>query len=204
VLFARGKVTGGRRLLLGAVGQPLAANPGPELVAQRPADRAAQEDSVRVAWTGRAGATAAFVGEPVDLSREANGDVALVVDLRVDTGPTAPVTLNGVAVTDRLRALAGRWGKVAVPLRCLKDTAHVAQPFAITTAGRLDVTISAVRFGTASEGLVDCRLTERSPPLPRLPPRGDRSWKTRACGRSSRACGTPTRNIIRSGWTRRS
>ena len=157
ILFARGKVTGGRQLLLGAAGQPLAANPGPDLIAQRAADRVSQEDSVRIAWTGRAPATAAFVGQPVDLSREANGDVALVVDLRVDTAPTAAVTLNGVAITDRLRQLNGRWGKIAVPLRCLTDRTRVAQPLAITTSGQLDLTISAVRFGSATEGLADCR-----------------------------------------------
>ena len=156
-LFAGGKVTGGRRLLLGT-GDALSANPGPDLISQRPADRNAQEDSVRLAWTGAGAATAAFVGDPVDLTREANGDVSLLVDLRVDTGPTAPVTLNGVAVTDRLRALNGRWGQVAVPLRCLGgDLAKVARPFAMTTAGRLDVTISSVRFGSGGEGLVDCR-----------------------------------------------
>ena len=156
-LFARGKATGGRRLLLGPAGQPLVANPGPELIGQRPADRTAQEDSVRLTWTGRAAATAAFVGAPVDLSREANGDVALVAELRVDAAPTAPVTLNGVDVTARLRALAGRWGQVAVPLRCLADRARVARPFAMTTAGSLDLTVSAVRFASPAEGLVDCR-----------------------------------------------
>lgn len=156
-LFAGGKVTGGRRLLLGT-GDQLSANPGPDLISQRPADRNAQEDSVRLAWTGASAATAAFVGDPVDLTREANGDVALLVDLRVDAGPTAPVTLNGVPVTDRLRALNGRWGQVAVPLRCLSgDRAKVSRPFAMTTAGRLDVTVSSVRFGSAGEGLVDCR-----------------------------------------------
>ncbi|NIJ29662.1 beta-glucosidase [Sphingomonas insulae] len=157
VLFARGKATGGRKLLLGAADQPLAANPGPDLIASRAADRIAQEDSVRIAWTGRGGASAALVGQPVDLSREANGDVALVVDLRVDTAPSAPATLNGVVVTDRLRQLTGRWGRIAVPLRCLADTKGVTRPLTLTTAGMLDLTISAVRFGSAGEGLVDCR-----------------------------------------------
>ena len=157
-LFAAGKVTGGRRLLLGT-GDALVANPGPERIAQRAADRAAQEDSVRIAWTGAGEATAAFVGAPVDLAREANGDVAVIADLRVDAAPTAAVTLNGVPVTDRLRAIGPRWGQVAVPLRCLKgtDLAKIARPFALTTAGRLDVTISRVRLGSAGEGLVDCR-----------------------------------------------
>lgn len=160
LLFAGGKVTNGRRLLLGT-GDALAANPGPELISQRAADRAAQEDSVRIAWTGRGQATAAFVGDPVDLTREANGDVALIVDLRVDTAPTAPVTLGGRPVTDRLRTLAAsrQWGQVAVPLRCFTgtDLAKVTRPFAMTTAGALDITVSRVRFGSPTEGLVDCR-----------------------------------------------
>ena len=160
VLFARGKPGGGRRLLIGAPGE-LAANPGPDLIGRQSADRVAQEDSVRIAWTGRGAAVAALVGDPVDVTREANGDVALIVDLRVDGAPSAPVTLGGRDVSARLRALAAtrNWGQVAVPLRCFTgtDLARVTQPFAMATAGRLDVTVSGIRFGSATEGLVDCR-----------------------------------------------
>ena len=160
VLFARGKPGGGRRLLIGAPGA-LAANPGPDLIARQSADRVAQEDSVRLAWTGRGAAVAALDGPPVDLTREANGDVAVLVDLRVDGAPTAPVTLGGRDIAAPLRALAAShaWGQVAVPLHCLAgvDLAQVAQPFAMQTAGRLDVTISAIRLGSPTEGLVDCR-----------------------------------------------
>ena len=159
-LFAGGKPTRGRRLLIGEPGA-LSPNPGPDFIAQRSADRIRQEDSVRISWTGRGRASAALAGEPVDLSREANGDVALIVDMKVDAAPTAPVMLDGVAVTDRLQALAanGGWGEVAVPLRCYAgvDLAAVTQPFAMTTAGRLDVTISGVRLGSPAAGLVDCR-----------------------------------------------
>ncbi|WP_417774585.1 glycoside hydrolase family 3 N-terminal domain-containing protein [Sphingomonas arantia] len=160
LLFARGKVTNGRRLLLGS-GTALAANPGPELISQRAADRVAQEDAVQIAWTGRGAASAVLDGDPVDLTREANGDVALIVDVKVDAGPAGAVTLGGRNVTDRLRAIAkaGGWGQVAVPLRCLvgADLAKVRQPFMMTTAGALTVTVSRVQFGSASEGLVDCR-----------------------------------------------
>ncbi len=159
-LFVRGMAGGGRRLLIGAPGA-LTANPGPDLIARQPADRAAQEDSVRLTWTGRGAAVAALVGDPVDLTREANGDVSLIVDLRVDTTPTAPVTLGGRDVTARLRALAAArdWGEVAVPLRCFADTelAQVTQPFAMATTGRLDATISGIRLGSANDGQVDCR-----------------------------------------------
>jgi beta-glucosidase len=157
-LFARGKPGGGRRLLIGAPGE-LSPNPGPDLIAQHPADRRAQEDSVRITWTGTGSATAALVGAPVDLTREANGDVALVVEAKVDAGPTAPVTLGGRDVTARLKALGRDWGEVAVPLRCLAaaDLAKVTQPFAMTTAGKLDVTISGIRLGSPGAGVVDCR-----------------------------------------------
>ena len=158
VLFARGKPTNGRRLLIGPEGA-LAANPGPDLIAQRAADRRAQEDSVRLTWTGRGAATAALVGAPVDLTREANGDVALIVEAKVESGPTAPVTLGGRDVTARLRALGRDWGEVAVPLRCFAatDLAKVAQPFAMKTAGQLDMTISGIRLGSPGVGVVDCR-----------------------------------------------
>ena len=158
VLFARGKPSGGRRLLIGPEGA-LAPNPGPDLIAQRSADRRAQEDSVRVTWTGRGPATAALVGPPVDLTREANGDVALIVEARVEGGPTAPVTLGGRDVTARLRALGRDWGEVAVPLRCVAgaDLAKVTQPFALATAGAFDVTISGIRLGSPGAEVADCR-----------------------------------------------
>lgn len=150
VLFAGGNVMGGRRLLLGTGGD-LSANPGPERIEQRATDRNAQEDSRRIVWTGAGEATAALVGEPQDLTRQANGDVALMIALRVDRGPGAAVTLGGVDVTARLRALAASraWGEVAVPLKCLKgDLSRLAMPVAITTSGRLDLTISHIRLGT--------------------------------------------------------
>lgn len=157
-LFARGKPSGGRRLLIGAPGE-LSPNPGPDLIAQRPADRRAQEDSVRITWTGAGPATAALVGAPADLTREANGDVALIVEAKVEAGPTAPVTLSGRDVTARLKALGRDWGEIAVPLRCLAatDLAKVTQPFGMTTAGKLDVTISGIRLGSPGAGVVDCR-----------------------------------------------
>ena len=161
VLFTGGKPTQGRRLLLGDAGA-LSPNPGPDLIGQRSADRVKQEDSVRLTWTGRGTASAALVGDATDLTREANGDVAMVVDMKVNAGPSAAVTLDGVAITDRLKTLgtSGDWGQIAVPLRCYvgADLAKVSQPFVMTTAGRLDVTISSVRLGSPTTGsLIDCR-----------------------------------------------
>lgn len=64
-------------------------------------------------------------------------------------------------MTARLTALAAskQWSQIAVPLRCLAGTAldRVAQPLTMTTAGRLDLTISAIRLASPPEGVVDCR-----------------------------------------------
>jgi len=159
-LFIRGRATNGRHLLLTADGTtPLAA--GSDLVTAHAADRNAQEDSIRLVWSGEGKATAALTGPATDLSRESNGDVAVVVDLKVDAGPVDAVRFGALPVTDRLRALAAShdWGQLAVPLRCIAggDAAHITQPFALTTAGRLDVTISSIRLASPGDGLVDCR-----------------------------------------------
>jgi beta-glucosidase len=159
-LFARGKAGGGRRWLIGAPGQ-LSTSPGPDLITRRAADRRTQEDAVRLTWTGKGLAAAAMVGEPVDLVREANGDVAVVADVRVVAAPSASVRLGGVDVTARLRELATArtWGQVAVPIRCLRgiDPVKVTTAFSLDTTGTMDLLISDVRLGSAMQGLVDCR-----------------------------------------------
>ena len=155
VLFARDKPTNGRKLTLGPDGAL------PDLIAAHPADRTAQEDSVRIVWTGRGKASAALAGAPVDLTREANGDVAVVIDLKVEGTPTAPVTIGGQDVTAQVKALAAsrQWDEIAVPLRCFRgvDLTKVTQPLTIETAGRLDLTISGVHLGSPPEGVADCR-----------------------------------------------
>ena len=87
--------------------------------------------------------------------------MAVVIDLKVDGAPTAPVTIGGQDVTTQLKALAAsrQWDELAVPLRCFRDAdlAKVSQPLAIRTAGALDLTISGVHLGSPPEGVADCR-----------------------------------------------
>jgi beta-glucosidase len=165
LLYAAGKPGSGRRLLIGAP-DALAANPGPDLITARGADRAAQEDSVRLAWTGRGEAVAAIAGrEPIDLSRETNGALVIALDLRVDIPPGAPVTLGVgcgercagvVPVTARLRAAPpGKWTRIAVPLACFAragaDMSRVTMPLVLRTSGALDLTISRAALVQASD-----------------------------------------------------
>ncbi|MEZ0495023.1 exo 1,3/1,4-beta-D-glucan glucohydrolase [Sphingomonas sp. IW22] len=170
LLFSAGRAGAGRRLLIGPPGN-LSANPGPDLITARGADRLAQEDSVRLAWTGRGAAVAAIVGdEPVDLTRETNGDLAIEIDLRVDRAPTRSVKLGvgcgdacegTVAIEAPLRAAKpGEWTRIAVPLACLArggaDMTRVTMPLSLTTDGELDITVSGVRLAKAGSSPVPC------------------------------------------------
>lgn len=167
-LFAAGKIAGGRSLMLGAPGA-LSTNPGPELIAARPADRAAQEDSLRIVWAGRGPAQAAITGQPTDLTRETNGEVALVLDLRVDAAPTAPVTLGmdraKVPIGDALRQPRA-WTTISVPLRCFAaggaDMTKIATPLVIETGGMLDLTLSGARLASSTGTRIDCKTQRLS------------------------------------------
>lgn len=172
ILFTAGKPGGGRRLLLGRPGE-LAANPGPELIDARPADRSAQEDSLRIRWTGAGQAVAAIVQDaPVDLSRQANGDLALELELKVNAAPSAEVSLlmrcgtdcaGGFPVRGILgdAAKTGKWTRVAVPLRCFEkagvDMTRVETPLSIATAGSLDLTLSSARITSPSGPQLACK-----------------------------------------------
>lgn len=172
VLFAAGKPGSGRRLLLGRPGE-LAANPGPELIDARPADRSAQEDSMRIRWTGAGYAVAAIVQDaPLDLSRQSNGDLALELELKVSVAPSAEVSLLmncGAGCTGGLpmraildeAAKAGKWTRVAVPLRCFEkagaDMRRIEMPLSIATAGSLDMTLSSARIASPSGPQLACK-----------------------------------------------
>ncbi len=128
-------------------------------------DRRAQEDARRFVWNGAGGAAAQIsAAQPLDISREANGELSLVVEYRVDQAPSAPVLLGMVSgagsrvtlpITGALRAApAGQWTSMAIPLRCFRtagvDMQRVIAPFAISTAGRLSLSVSDVRIASAA------------------------------------------------------
>ena len=161
ILFGAGKPGSGRRLLLGPPGA-LSTNPGPELIVASAADRTAQEDSVRLRWMGAGRAVAAIAGDaPADFSRQANGDLALELELKVNAAPTADVSLlmgcgancsGGFPIRSLLAeaAKSGKWTRIAVPLRCFEkagvDMKRVDTPLSFATAGGLDITLSTARI----------------------------------------------------------
>lgn len=165
VLFGRGAVQGGAFGLgeEGGITSAVTGNSGATGSGRlriSGVDRRAQEDARLFVWDGSGGATAALIADqPLDISREALGQLSLVIDYRVDVKPTAPVTLGmegaTVPVTGVLRAAPqGEWQTLTVPLRCFAsagvDMNRVAAPFRLTTGGRLSVAVSDIRIASAA------------------------------------------------------
>jgi beta-glucosidase len=134
-------------------------------------DRTAQEDARRFTWPGGGEGTVSIMpAAPIDLSREATGELSLLVDYRVESPPTEPVSLwmacgdrcgGTVAIADLLRAApAGEWRTLVVPLRCFVraglDPKALRTPFALTTGGRLTLSVSGVRVASAVVDQNEC------------------------------------------------
>ncbi|QQN74169.1 exo 1,3/1,4-beta-D-glucan glucohydrolase [Croceicoccus sp. YJ47] len=172
VLFDAGRAGAGRRLLIGTPGA-LATNPGPDLITLERADRNAQEDSVRLRFTGKGRAAAAIVqNSPADLTRQTNGDLALELQFRVNSAPTEDVTLmmtcgEGCAGGFPLGAVltkaaqGGAWTRLALPLSCFEkagvDMGRIDAPLMLVTEGRLDLTLSSARIVSPSGNQVSCQ-----------------------------------------------
>jgi beta-glucosidase len=134
----------------------------------RAIDRRGQEDTRLVTFTGTGPQTVQInAAQPLDLSRETNAQLSLVVEYRVDDGPTAPVSIgvNGstVPVTESLRAAPkGSWRTLTVPLGCIAragaNMQRIDTPLLLTTEGRLAIAISDVRIASASVPQDRCSL----------------------------------------------
>ncbi|WBH15539.1 glycoside hydrolase family 3 protein [Sphingomonas radiodurans] len=159
-LFVRGRVAVGARLEAGGA------------VVQTRTDRKAQEDSLRLTWSGSGeGRFAIEQPSPIDLTRESNGELSLLIDYRVVTPSSGPVTLS-IASGDKVgivpvtaavaAAVPGAWTQMAVPLRCFAeagaDMARVTRAFVMASSGRLAIDVSEVRIGSAPPGPLTCAV----------------------------------------------
>lgn len=106
-----------------------------------------------LAWSGPA--EAAVTGPAADLTRQANGDMALLMTYRVDQAPAGPVRLGlgktWVALDEVLKAApAGEWRTLKVKLACFRrdgeDLAAVASPVSIGSAGKLGLSVAELRL----------------------------------------------------------
>lgn len=124
-----------------------------------------QEGARRIAVQG--GTASAQLGkfETIDVSRETNGDVMVLVTLRVWDAPDAarigvrgPGTDGFTAVT--LPETPG-YVRYGIPLKCLRgkgaDVAKLDRPFVLETQGKADYAIAEVRLGSDAEQVLPCR-----------------------------------------------
>jgi beta-glucosidase len=127
-----------------------------------------QEGGREFTWDGAARATALLSGPPLDMRMLSNGDAALILRLRVDEAPAGPVELRlgcGRDCGARLDVTAllaestpGAWRSIKIKLACFRDAGadvgHVDQPFAVSTADRLRLTLADVELSSDPAGAV--------------------------------------------------
>jgi beta-glucosidase len=117
-----------------------------------------------LSWTGRGRASAVLTGPPIDLARQSNADMSLLIEYRLDRKPSAPVYLDmgcgprcanvGSLQVEALLAQAplGEWRTLKVNLSCFRDAgadlARVAEPFVLTTDGVFELSLRSVRLET--------------------------------------------------------
>jgi beta-glucosidase len=134
-------------------------------------DDTVQEGARRFLFDGSGSAAVQITSEgAIDMSREANGDVMLLVRLRRDAAPAKDVKLGmgcgagcggSLPFADTLSAMpAGKWQTVGVPLKCFAkvgvDVTKVNQALSIETEGKLDIAVSQVKLGTVADKTYAC------------------------------------------------
>jgi beta-glucosidase len=102
--------------------------------------------------------------EPVDITRETNGDVMLLFTLKVDVPPgqaALAMRSGGTSATYRLPMTpTNGFVRYGLSLKCMRDKgidmANVHAPFILRTNGRTDFAIGEVRLGTDAEVVLPC------------------------------------------------
>jgi beta-glucosidase len=134
-------------------------------------DDQVQEGARRFVFAGDGKGSVEITSEgAVDLSREANGDVMLLVRLRragevpkdVKLGVNCGAGCSGsVPVAEALGAVpANKWQVLGVPLKCFvkngADVSKVNAALVIATDSKLDLAFSQVKLGTVADKVVSC------------------------------------------------
>jgi beta-glucosidase len=134
-------------------------------------DEKVQEDARRFVFGGDRKAAVQITSEgAVDVSRETNGDVMLLVRLRRDGDVPKDVSIGVgcgagcrglVPFAETLQAVpAGTWQVVGVQLKCFAkggaDNSKINEALLIETEGKLDIAISQVKLGTVADKTLSC------------------------------------------------
>ena len=126
-------------------------------------DRAAQEDALRVSFTGE-GVFAVYSAYAKDYAREANGEMELVFAARSFDGPTRlDVAAGCVELADCTYApvnIGAGWSEVRIPLRCAAEAganlAFLKTALAVRGEAGQDIGIADVRLGQQSASSLAC------------------------------------------------
>lgn len=132
-------------------------------VSVRSTDGAGQE-SARALTFSQNGGQAIIAAQPVDLTRQSNGEMAIAFRYRVDARPKGPVFLTlgagSVDISSLIGAApVGEWRTLKVRLSCLRDRgadiAAVDQPWGLRTDADFAVTVEDIRLAS-NEGDAVC------------------------------------------------
>lgn len=172
--FARGALAAGARFelvdsqgSLGVVGNGSARSPA-GAIELRAVDHLAQEDARALSWSAK-GALRLQLDEPVDIERETNGDVRLLVRLRLDALGDEELRLGMGCGEDcaasadlgtRLGAVRGQWLRVGLPLKCLRSGGlrvdRVDAALQLEAGAGTSLRIATVELGTDAELVLAC------------------------------------------------
>jgi beta-glucosidase len=131
-------------------------------------DNVVQEGARRFAVASGSASIALSTQAPVDVTRQSNGDVTLVLTVRRDGAlagtPTIGMRSGQRSATLPLPDLAalpqGRWQTLAVPLKCFAragaDLSKVDAPFVLTLTGLSTLSLSRVALGMVADRTVAC------------------------------------------------
>jgi beta-glucosidase len=138
-------------------------------------DLAAQEDARQLTWSGSAPASWAIErDEPIDLQREANGQLSISFDVRLDAPPKGKVTLamecaasgnqpcrGEVQVDEQLRgAPVGQWHQAKILLSCFQQKGasmqSITAPLVISSTDALQLSVANVKLDTGLVGVTPC------------------------------------------------
>lgn len=133
-------------------------------------DDRAQESGRRFSFSGP-DSHALIWGGPIDLARQANGEMAIAFRYRIDAAPSGPVLMSmgpgqgqgqpGVLdITGLLqRAPVGQWSEIKVRLSCFgaagADLAAIREPFHLIARRPFAVSVSEIRIAS-NEGDAVC------------------------------------------------
>ena len=128
-------------------------------------DHVVQEGARRFVLSGGPGSIRLATFDPLDIARESNGDVMLLVTAKVDKAPTrAGIGMSGGAGGTHSVSVSlpeGRgYVRYGLPLKCLAgkgvDMTRVTAPFVMTMDGPADISIAEVRLGSDAEVALGC------------------------------------------------